>query len=169
MRNLFLIRDASVNLSGDLTESCDNSGKYKIEQVVEQMYDIISKQMQEISYKKSKNGLYLLYSPEPVAKQTAEIIKDRFRLKLGSFDEEKDLWIDEKEYLENAFRTINKIITLHEDYLSIAVCANKDFIRPYKNYIFEKKSIKKRGIFQMEKGQVIHFDFELGTYKLLFG
>lgn len=166
MRNLFLIRDASVNLRGDLTESCGNSGKYKIEQIVKQMYDIIAKQMQETSYKESKNGLYLLYSPELVAQQTAKIIEDRFGLKQESFDEEKDLWIDRKEYLEKAFGTIDNIITLHDNYFSIVVCANKDFITPYKNHIFETESIKGRN-FQMGKGQGIHFDKELGTSKLL--
>ena len=121
MRNLFLIRDAGVKGNGYLTESCDNSGKYKIEQIVKQMQDIIAKQMQETNYKESKNGPYLLYSAEPVVEQTAKIIKDKFELKQESFDEEKSLWLDGKKYLKKAFGTIDGIIASHDNYFSIVV------------------------------------------------
>ena len=167
MRNLFLIRDASVNLRGKLTQSCDNSGKHKIEQIVKQMYDIIAKQMQETSYKESKNGLYLLYSAEPVAEQTAKIIKDKFGLRQESFEEKEELWLDEKKYLEKALHTVDDIIALHDNYFSIVVCANNEFIIPYKNHIIKTESIEGKRFKITQKYPGAHFDLKLGTYKVL--
>ncbi len=168
MRNLFLIRDASFNKDGYLTESYGNGGKHKVEQIVKQMHDIIDEQMQKISYKKSKNGLYLLYSPEIVTKQTAEIIKDSFELKKESFNEEDDLWIDVKYSLKNA-KNIDNIIKSYDDYFSIVVCAHNNFITHYKNHIIKTKSIKGER-FKIENNRPgIHFDLKFLTYKILFG